>query len=529
MSAARLVTLAILALAVVSRWLWLDLKPPHFDEGVNGWFIDQIQRNGSFKYDPTNYHGPLHFYALFLFKVLFGRNLWALRAPLVLAGLATVALLLWRLPRYAPRGAAWLAALGMAVSPAFLYYQRDAIHESWLALFLVASLLGVLGLWQDRTKHDLWLLVAGLTGLVLTKETYIIHVGSALLAWGCARIWGIAVDPHVVVVPERPPRGYDRADVARATGVAALVIVFFYSGNLFRFEDLKGLYLTFAAWAKTGATNKGHTKDWYYWLQLLFRYEWWTLAGLFLSFRWLRPGADLRWRWLSIAALGTLTAYTIIPYKTPWCILAIAVPFVVLAGVGLQEAWTKCTRLSERAVLVVAALGVLGHDGWKAARLSYVDPADKDEEYAYVQTYHELANFTEPILELARRDPRKLQLRGYIVGDSSHPIPWILGEFPRVGYYRAKMSLPKEPPDFVLVTEKRLAEIEGRLDEPYFKERVMVHPAYPTAFAFFRVAEFGAVMEGRTPEFIPGRPVEPEENLTPEEESEEDASNIPKP
>lgn len=529
MSAARLVPLAILALAVVTRWLWLDLKPPHFDEGVNGWFVDQIQRNGSFKYDPTNYHGPLHFYALFVSKVLFGRNLWALRAPVVLAGILTVALLLWRLPRHAPRGAAWLAALGMAVSPAFLYYQRDAIHESWLALFLVMGLLGVLGLWTQRTKGDLWLLVAGITGLILTKETYIIHVGSALLAWGCARIWSIAFDPHNLTPPDPVVAEFRPVDVWRAAAVGTLVIVFFYSGNFFRFEDLKGLYLTFAAWAKTGTAGKGHGKDWHYWLELFLRYEWWTLGGLLACFRWLRPGADPRWRWLSITALGCLCAYTIIRYKTPWCMLAIATPFVVLAGVALQEAWEKFPRWPERLACLLVAGAALGHDGWKAARLTYGDPADKYEEYAYVQTHHELSNFTEPILELARKDPRKLQLRGYIVGDSSHPIPWILGEFPKVGYYRPKMTLPKERPDFVLVTEKRLMEIEGRLDEPYFKERVLVHPAYPTAFAFFRVKEFGAVMEGRSPEFIPGRPTEPEENLTPEEDEEEDAANVPKP
>lgn len=523
----RAIPIAIFLLAVVSRWLWLDNKPPHFDEGVNGWFVDQIQRNGWFKYDPTNYHGPLHFYVLFVFKVLFGRNLWALRAPVVLAGLATIALLLWRLPRHAPRGAAWLAALGLAVSPAYLYYQRDAIHESWLALFLVMGLLGALGVWQHRTKTDLWLLVGGITGMILTKETYLIHLGSAGLAYACARIWGIVFDP--APLERAPVAEYQRVDVWRAVGCAVLVIVFFYSGNFFRFGDLPGMFQTFAAWIKTGATSKGHGKDWPYWLQLLSTYEWWSFAGLLACLRWLRPGADPRWRWLAIYALGVFTAYTLIRYKTPWCMLAIAVPFVVLAGVGAQELWTLRTRGIERFAILVLALGLLGHDAWKAAQLTYVDPANEREEYAYVQTHDGLANFTEPILELARRDPRKLQLRGYIVGDSSHPIPWVLGEFPRVGYYRPKMALPKERPDFVLVTDKRLMEVEGRLDEPYFKERVLVHPAYPTAFAFFRAKEFAPVMEGRSPEFVPGREPEPEQTEKPDEEGEEEAPNIPRP
>ena len=46
------------------------MKPPHFDEGINGWFVDQMMKNGFYRYDPTNYHGPLHFYVLFLSQTL---------------------------------------------------------------------------------------------------------------------------------------------------------------------------------------------------------------------------------------------------------------------------------------------------------------------------------------------------------------------------------------------------------------------------------------------------------------------------
>src|SRR5437016_14496941 len=52
----------ILGLAAVLRILFLGIKPPHFDEGINGWFVDQMVKDGFYRYDPTNYHGPLHFY-----------------------------------------------------------------------------------------------------------------------------------------------------------------------------------------------------------------------------------------------------------------------------------------------------------------------------------------------------------------------------------------------------------------------------------------------------------------------------------
>ena len=79
-----------LALAAALRLLLLDLRAPHFDEGVNGWFADQMRETGTFRYNPENFHGPWHFYTVFLSQELLGRNLWALRWPAVLASVLTV-------------------------------------------------------------------------------------------------------------------------------------------------------------------------------------------------------------------------------------------------------------------------------------------------------------------------------------------------------------------------------------------------------------------------------------------------------
>src|SRR5205823_11898320 len=104
---------AILGLAVFLRFFLLGIKPPHFDEGINGWFVDQVMHNGFYRYDSTNYHGPLHFYVLLLFESLFGRNLWALRLPVVLVSIACVWLELKFVP-IAGRAASRLSALAMS-------------------------------------------------------------------------------------------------------------------------------------------------------------------------------------------------------------------------------------------------------------------------------------------------------------------------------------------------------------------------------------------------------------------------------
>src|SRR5467141_3034014 len=171
----------ILALAAVLRILFLGIKPPHFDEGINGWFVDQMVKEGFYRYDPTNYHGPLHFYVLLLSQTLFGRNLWALRLPVVLVSISCVWLTL-KFEPFVGQTVSRLAALAMAVSSGFLFYGRYSIHEVWLVLFTLLFVLGLLGLWKFGTPNYLWCAGMGLTGMILTKETYIIHLGCALLA-----------------------------------------------------------------------------------------------------------------------------------------------------------------------------------------------------------------------------------------------------------------------------------------------------------------------------------------------------------
>src|SRR4051794_29995564 len=118
----------IILLGAFLRFLLLGMKPPHFDEGINGWFVDQMMRNGFYRYDPTNYHGPLHFYILFLAQTLFGRHIWALRLPVVLASIASIFATL-KFEPFVGKKVSRIAALAMAISPGFIFYGRYSIHE----------------------------------------------------------------------------------------------------------------------------------------------------------------------------------------------------------------------------------------------------------------------------------------------------------------------------------------------------------------------------------------------------------------
>ena len=281
----------ILALAALLRFFLLGIKPPHFDEGINGWFIDQVMKNGFYRYDPTNYHGPLHFYVLLLSQSLFGRNLWAIRLPIVLVSIACV----WLALKFEPlvgKNVSRIAALAMAVSPGFVFYGRYAIHEVWLQFFSMLFILGLLGLWKRGTLTYLRYAGVGLTGMILTKETYAIHVACALLA-----IPTLAISNALSRVPDAKPakQTWSWIDLAMIVIAGGFAIVFFYSGTFFNWDGVKGLYLAFKAWTETGAAGHGHEKAWDYWLGLMiphfeikradfFGYELPMLVGLILSF-----------------------------------------------------------------------------------------------------------------------------------------------------------------------------------------------------------------------------------------------------
>ena len=485
----------ILGLAVFLRFFLLDIKPPHFDEGINGWFVDaHIIKQGFYKYDPTNYHGPLHFYALFLSERLFGRNLWALRLPVVLVSISCV----WLCFRFEPligRSVSRMAALAMAVSPGFVFYGRYSIHEVWLVLFSMLFILGLLGLWKFGTQNYLWCAGMGVAGMILTKETYIIHIGCAAMA-----VPVLFISNALNRLPDARPakQKWDYVDLAVVVAVGIAAIVFFYSGTFFHWSGVKGLYQAYQAWFQTGHEGHGHEKPWYYWLKLIGRYEIPAAAGLFLCL-FCQGFKNLSLRYLAIYGVGTLIAYSIVKYKTPWCIISFIWPFLFIFGAAVllirprYRAATYATYAAS-AVLLCFSLG-------SAIWLNYFRCTTDTEPYVYVQTYNDVFKLTKPLLKLAERDPRNYQLTGHIIRASPYPLPWILGDFTHIGYYEHGNLPPNLDGDFLLVQEDRIAAVEPKLRGSYYTEPLRIRNYQDTSKLYLSAKVFKEFFPNRSPDF----------------------------
>ena len=482
---------AIVALGALLRLLLLGIKPPHFDEGINGWFVDQMVKSGFYRYDPTNYHGPLHFYILFLFQTLLGRNVWAIRLPVVLASIFSIHLTL-KFEPFVGRNVSRLAALAMAVSPGFVFYGRYAIHEVWLLLFSLLFILGLLGLWQRGTVKYLWFAGMGLAGMILTKETYIIHLGCAVIA---ALVTWISHRMNRLTDAKPARQTWTFVDFAMVALAAAAAIVFFYSGTFLNWEGVKGLYETFDAWFKTGSNGNGHEKDWYYWLMLIATYEHPIALGLIVCLFALFI-KNLGLRYLAIYGVGVLIAYSIVRYKTPWCIISIIWPFLFLFGAVLLVVPLDYRRIAYACagIFLCASLGF-------SIRLNYFRCTTDTEPYVYVQTYNDVWKLTKPLLRLAKRNPTYYQMVGHLIRTSTYPLPWMLGDFTRIGYYEHDNMPDKLDADFLLVQQDKIEEVEGKLHDSYYTEPMTIRPYQDPSKLYLSAKIFSSFFPGRVPDF----------------------------
>ncbi len=474
-----LVLSGLIALAFGLRLAFLSLRPPHHDEGVNGWFIEQMLAKGYYAYDPRNYHGPSYFYLLAAVRELCGFGLWQLRLPTALiGGLLCLAPLALRRRLGVPTALA--AAAVLATSPTLVYFARYAIHETLLVALLLVLVIAAVR-WADGGRAA-WIVVGGaaLALMVATKETTIL-----LLA---------AVGPWLVVETVRDSRRagrlcvlgrapvWDRRAALVAAGtilVMAAIHVTLFTGG-FRAPGSTGTLLSrstqaYALWADTGTRTSGHVKSAWYYLQLGARYELalYALAAIGLV-------AGFRERWLrgpGVVGFTLLGGYSLIGYKMPWLPMSWLVLLALPAGRGALVVVAAARRA--RLPVVVTAVALAAAPLAIAVRSSFVRPADKREALAYVHTSSDYAQWMALIDRGAAR-VGKSRLRIAVAHDVAWPLPWALKPFPRT-----RWSVRGDE-DVMIVARSRAADIEPKLRDAYYRRSYRVRASAEPAFLYLR-------------------------------------------
>lgn len=214
---------AVTAVAVFLRFWQLTLKPLHHDEGVNGFFLTTLFREGIYKYDPANYHGPDLYYLALAFTKTFGLNTVSIRASVAIFGVLTVVLALY-LYRYIGKIGALSAALLLALSPGMVYISRYFIHEILFVFFSLAIVVSVLFFIEKRKVGPVAVAVMTLLLLICFLPT-VLNLSSFSAGESVALLWALRITLFSIEA----------------------ILVFFIMRMLFAWNDGRPIYMLLAS------------------------------------------------------------------------------------------------------------------------------------------------------------------------------------------------------------------------------------------------------------------------------------------
>lgn len=470
--------LAILFSAALLRLFDLTAKVLHHDEGVNGLFLTNLFRNGYYHYDPQNYHGPTLYYAglitttinaLFYGKA--GLSTFAIRLVTAIFGVGVIWLLLCLRRQLGTFGTIAAAALA-CVSPGFVFFSRYFIHEILFIFFTLGVVAAALYYNQTREPKYLMLGAASLALMGATKETWIITVVVWLLALLCASLFlklrGERIADSSSTYAQADPqasaahfRGSNRRLYANAALLFAVIWICLYSSFFTNFPQ--GLYdsvLTYTYWFKT--SGNANVYDWTKYFVWLSKSELPSLVLGGLGIAIVLAKASSRFAvFTAFWSLGILSAYCLIPYKTPWLALSIVLPFIIMAGYGLEQIY-KYSRTQYMGALVLAACVVFS--GYQAIQLSFFRYDDDTEPYSYAHSKRDFLNLVDEINNIAAGNPAGKNIGITVMSPEHWPLPWYLRDYPNAGYW-GKVVDTHEP--IVIAHENQVAEVEQKLGDKY--------------------------------------------------------------
>jgi len=472
------ITLALglsLLLALILRVPDLDQRPFHNDEAVNAVKAGDLLEQGGYRYDPDEFHGPLLPYGtLLLVRATSGASAEhtteaSFRWLALLFGVALIPLL-WMirdaLGKSATRWAAWLTAL----SPSLVFFSRDYIHEM---LLVAVTFLLIACLWRYACKpHWKWALAAGVAvGLMhATKETFVLNLAAMGIACGLLRLW-----PGKETDAEREGRRRFLAHGLLMVGAWALVALVLFSSFGSNASGPLDSVRSYLPWLNRAGGESPHIHPWWFYAERLFWWDSgkglpWTEVGLLLfamvggvagfTRRGLGDASGGFIRWLALYSGILFVIYTIIPYKTPWCVLGAAHGMVLLAGVGLAVLWRRAWQLPQRVALSIVTLLFVSHTTWQAWALSHSQVSARRNPWAYADTAPDLRNLLDLVEEVATASPRGHDLNLQVICDDGDywPLPYYLRKYSGTGWWSEAPAAPFAP--VLIVSSGTVAEFE---------------------------------------------------------------------
>lgn len=445
---------AILLIVIFSRFYLLDMRPLHHDEGVNGYFQNNLFNNGYYKYDPSNYHGPSLYYFTLLGYFFFDSTVLGLRIIPAIFGIAIFFLLL-ALRKYYSLTPFLIIILFYAASPSLSYYSRYAIHEILFVFFSLAAYLFFIlfinppapmyrcggkpkpeePLKADKNlkRNPLFLNLSALSlGLAFSTKETAYSLGFIFFSYLFLADFFSLFKKEKLFYTKLFIKNWK--EVLYSLFLFFLAIFLFYSNFLQNLAGSFDILKSILPWFKISATNiQGHEKPFLYYSKILIEYELplviFSILGIFYC---LKKRKNLLLVWWTVL---TYLIYSSIPYKTPWLIINITMPLVLLAGYGLMLFWKNKFWKILMIILTAGSAVYLSYYNIKVNFINY--DQDAKNRFAYAHTTSDIKWVVEKI---EKSGYKNIALMGK-PGESYWPFPFYLQN------YNVYYGLSEDSPD----------------------------------------------------------------------------------
>ena len=458
-----LVFLAPILVASALRFPELTLRPMHCDEGVNADKFGTLLEQGRYEYNPAEFHGPTLYYLTLLPARLLGQKSYTtideatLRSVPAFAGLVLVGAPVLLVPFIGPAGAT-VAAMLTAISPAMVYYSRYYIHEVLFVLFSFGALASACRYLLKPCAT--WAVLAGaFFGLMqATKETAVICFLSMLLAGAAILIF----EKWRGAIPPRLRTSVRRTHLVLAVLAAVVVSTVLYSSFFSHWRGIGDSLRAYHFYFDRAGAPSYHIHPWDFYLRLLVYSHsqggpvWsegliavlavpgflagWRKAGI--------PGINQTLlRFLGCYTLLMIATYSVIPYKTPWCLLGFLHGLILLAGAGVVVLVRGMNKAALRVPACVLMIAAAGHLGWQAWAASFLYGTEPRNPYVYAHTGTDVFLIARRVEELARAHPQGPAMPVQIVSrENLWPLPWYFRKLSGVQWWNGvSETAPKAP------------------------------------------------------------------------------------
>ncbi len=484
----------LIPLAVWLRLPGLSQRPMHTDEAVQGWKTVALIEENSYKYDPTEHHGPLlYYYTASLLKLSGASDSTQPQKEHLRLAILIPSILLVFLPYLIPRVTGYAALISstmLAVSPMIVFYSTYYIQEILFVLFswlFVISLYLLLQPSSSRKQIYGGLVFSSfiLGGVICLKETFVLLLLSTvsvvalqLLLFSSRRKLyqkfmrriGIGLPIVFMIIP------------------SLLMVFLFYSSfgsNLAGIWDFITSWTTYLERAGGAGSVADHTQPWWFYVQRTLYFssgngiswsEWPVYVILASGSVWLilSKRKDHRTLFNSLGILGISSLlfllYSLIPYKTPWLTLNFHVGFI-LSIAGLLS--VSRISITAKGVVTLAACGALIIFLVPLAQRTNATyfSTDQRNPWVYAHSVPAVEKLSDRIHSLSAFQKQvsnnNQELTVIVIAADYWPLPWYLRDIEQTGYWNT--MLEDLPVSEIIVAS---AEYEGDIEEQQGREYI---------------------------------------------------------